>query len=72
MGLYTGNEGKPVVFDSGCTLTVLPYKSDFEGPITPVNKQMKVLGTSEQVTGEGTIAWTFRDDYGVEKYIRVK
>ena len=59
MGLYAGDEGKHVVFDSGCTLAVSPFESDFQGSITPVNKQMNGLGSTAQVTGEGTIVWTF-------------
>ena len=72
MGIYAGDEGTYVVFDSGCTLAVSPFKSDFQGSITPMNKQMNGLGATSKVTGEGTITWTFRDDYGVEKYIQVK
>ena len=33
---------------------------------------MNGLGAASQVTGEETIEWTFRDDYGIEKYIQVK
>ena len=56
MGLYTGSDYKPVVFDSGCTLAVTPFKSDFEGPINPVEKHMNGLGATAKETGEGTIA----------------
>ena len=60
------------MFDSGCTLAVTPFESDFQGPITPVKKQMNGLGATAQVTGEGTIGFIFRYDYGVDKYIQVK
>ena len=49
-----------------------PFESDFQGTITPVNMQMNGLGATAQVTGEGTIGWKFRDDYGGKKYIQVK
>ena len=52
MGLYAGDEGKSVVFDSGYTLAVSPFDSDFQGPINPVNKEVNGLGAKEQVTGE--------------------
>ena len=56
MGLYAGSDCKLVVFDSGCTLAVTTFKSDFEGPINPVEKHMNVLETTAKVTGEGSIA----------------
>ena len=56
MGFYTGSDYKPVVFDSGCTLAVTLFKSDFEGPIIPVDTYMNDLGNTVEVTGEGTIA----------------
>ena len=63
--LYAGSRDQiPIVFDSGCSITVTPCKDDFFGLITPVNKTMIGLGTNTQLVGEGLVKWVFRDDYG--------
>ena len=50
MSLYAGNEGTSVVFNSGRALAVSPFESDFQGSITPMNKQMSGLGATAKVT----------------------
>ena len=52
MILYTGSDYKSVAFDSGCTSAITPFKSDFEGPIIPVDKYMNGLGATTKVTGK--------------------
>ena len=39
-GYYTDSQQMNIVFDSGCTTSVTPNKSDFIGEITTVNKIM--------------------------------
>ena len=36
VGLYAGAYSKTMIFDSGCTLAVIPYELDFFGRIKPV------------------------------------
>ena len=73
VGLYIGDSKEiPIVFDTGCSVAVTPYKEDFIGPITPVVKTMTGLGSKVDVVGEGKITWVFRDDYGVKQTVLVK
>ena len=67
LGMYVGSREKiPIVFDSECSIAVIPCKDDFCGPITTVNRIMIRLGANAQVVGEGLVEWVFRDDYGVK------
>ena len=59
-------------FYSGCTTSVTPKKSDFVGDIKTVDKVMQGLSSTTKITGEGTIKWKIRDDFGVEQAIEVK
>ena len=73
VGLYVGDPQEvPIVFDTGCSVAVIPYKEGFIGPITPVEKTMTGLGSKVDVVGEGKLRWVFRDDYGVKQTIIVK
>ena len=72
MRFYAGGEGKYVIFDAGCTLAVTPCASDFEGPITTVDKYIHWSGVTVKVIGEGIIVWRFRDEFGVEQNIQIK
>ena len=73
VGLYVGDpKDVPIVFDTGCSVAVTPYKQDFTGTITPVEKTITELGSKVEVVGEGKIKWVFRDDYGVKHTIIVK
>ena len=71
-GVYKNEKGVDIIFDSGCTHAVTPYTQDFVGPITPTSKSMNGLGATAKITGEGTVLWQFRDDFGVTKKIRIK
>ncbi len=71
-GLYKGEKGVDIIFDSGCTHAVTPHETDFVGRVTPVAKVMNGLGAKANITGEGTVIWKFRDDYGVTKSVQVK
>ena len=42
------------------------------GTIKPVNKVMNGLGATANITGEGTFLWKFRDDFRINKSIKVK
>ena len=71
-GFYADNGDRPVVFDSGCSVSITPYKDDFVGKITHVKKTITGLSSTVQVEGEGTVLWSFYDDYGVIQHIKVK
>jgi hypothetical protein len=70
-GYYTDSQQMDIVFDSGCTTSVTPNKSDFVGDITEVHKIMQGLSSTTKITGEGMIKWKIRDDFGVEQIIEV-
>ena len=54
-GYYADSQQMDIVFDSGCTTSVTPNKSDFIGEITTVNKIMQGLSSTTKITGEGVI-----------------
>ena len=54
-GFYVGSGDKPVVFDSGCTMSITPFKEDFVGKIDPVQKTITGLSSTVEVEGEGTV-----------------
>ena len=69
---YQDDKGVNVIFEPRCTHALTPYKSNFVVRIRSVTKVMNGLGAKVNITGEGTIVWKFRDDYGVTKRIKVK
>jgi hypothetical protein len=52
----------PIVFDTGCSYSVTPFKEDFVGKLRPPNS-WSLLGIKEpiEVEAEGQIEWTMRD-----------
>ena len=38
VGMYVNDNDINIVFDTGCSVAVTPYREDFIGPITKVNK----------------------------------
>ena len=48
-GFYVGPGSKPIVFDSGCSIAVTPFKEDFVGGITLVQKTMSSLLSTSKV-----------------------
>ena len=71
-GYYKDEDNIGIIFDSGCTTTITPYTSDFEGQITSVKKTITGLGSTSEVVGEGTVRRTFRNNYGCAQNIKVK
>ena len=63
---------RPIVFDSGCTISISPYKEDCVGGLTQINKPITGLSSTVEVEGEGAVLWSFYDDYGVIQHIKVK
>ena len=62
----------PIVFDSGCTVAVTPYKNDVMGPTRPSTRAMNRISSSTPVKGEGEVGWNFVDDYEVTQYAIIK
>ena len=68
----TREEGLPIIFDSGCSVAVLPYEEDFGETLTKVSKTMVGLEVAVRVEGEGTLQWEFSDGYGIKYQIYAK
>ena len=54
-GIYVGPDLKPIIFDSGYSITVMPYRQAFVGELSPVNKSILGLNDMTEGEGEGTI-----------------
>jgi hypothetical protein len=55
----------PLVKDTGASVTVTPYATDFIGPITPVQEiEIKGIAAGLQVKGTGTIKYQYYNDNG--------
>ena len=67
----SGSDEVPIIFNSGCTITVTPYLSDFICPPTPIKKRMKGLSGSVKVDGQEFVDWFVKDDYGVTQHLKV-
>ena len=53
-----------VVLDSGCTCAITFDKSDFVGPIRPVQDvKLKGISSGLQVSGIGQVNWTFLNEH---------
>ena len=65
-GLYSSDIGIPIIFDSGCSVSVSPSKEDFGDTLVPSTKTMLGLEATVQVKGEGMVKWAFRDDCGIK------
>jgi hypothetical protein len=53
-----------IVLDSGCTCAITFDKSDFVGPIRPVQDvELKGISSGLQVAGIGQVIWTFLNEH---------
>ena len=63
----------PIVFDTGCSLSVSPFKSDFVGDLEePDVNDMRGLSDSVKVCGMGSVEWVVRDANGNVGTIRTR
>ena len=53
--MYVGPDSKPIIFDSGCSITVTSHRKDFVGELRPVKKSMLGLNGTAELEGEGLI-----------------
>jgi hypothetical protein len=49
-----------LIIDSGASVCITPFKTDFVS-YKPSTMKIKDLSSSNQVTGEGIVKWSFRD-----------
>ena len=56
-------ESYPVIWDSGATKSISPYKSDFIGKIEPAPLGLRIRGIAQglKVEGVGKVAWSVTD-----------
>jgi len=55
----------PLVFDTGASITITPIKTDFIGPIKPVQHvQIKGIASGLQAAGIGDVSYSFVNDSG--------
>ena len=62
----------PIMFDSGCTMVVTPFKNDVVVHSKPSTRTMNGISASAPVEGKGEVSWDFVDDYGVTQQTRIK
>ena len=67
-----GTERQPVVFDTGASLGITFDKSDFDGPITIPEGDLRLGGMAQglKIEGVGPVTWTFRNSDDSELTIR--
>jgi hypothetical protein len=63
-----------VIFDTGASLAISPYRSDFVADPTPLAKptQLGGMGKGLQIEGIGTVTWTFTAKDQTEIQIRTR
>ena len=52
-GYYIQEDNTKIIFDSGCSVSIAPFTSDFVGPLLPSNKTIGELTGKAKVEGEG-------------------
>jgi hypothetical protein len=63
----------PLVIDSGASITVTPYETDFITPIRPVqNTEITGIASGLQVKGIGTVSYSFHNDAGELQTLNIK
>jgi hypothetical protein len=53
----------PLIIDTGASVTITPFKTDFISPIQPVQPtQIQGIASGLQVVGKGDVSYTFKND----------
>jgi len=65
---------RPVIFDTGASLSITMDRSDFCGDITPTATDLYLggLGSNMKIEGMGPVRWTFLNTDGSEVSIRMQ
>ena len=69
-----GKDGSfPVIFDSGASISVSPYESDFVGELKKPSLTRRLQGIAKglEIKGEGHVAYSFQDVNGMLRTIKV-
>ena len=53
-----------IIVDSGASLSISPHKSDFIGPIQPVNLRLGGMADGMIIEGRGKVEWSFKTQNG--------
>ena len=61
----------PIVIDSGASVCLTPFQSDFITPIKDTSlSDLNGLSSTTKVVGEGTVSWTVYDMFGTVRTIK--
>ena len=62
----------PIVFDTGCSVSITPFQGDFVGIIQPckVSHINGVGNTTHKIAGVGVVEWSIYDANGEEFVIQ--
>ena len=62
-----------MIWDSGASFSLSPYKEDFVGPIKPAPIGLTIRGIAKGlvIAGVGHVAWTFEDEDGMLRTFKV-
>ena len=67
---FTPNEDEsginvPIVFDTGASISITPFKNDFVEPLEPPDvTEINGINSSAAIKGIGWVEWTIRDQFG--------
>ena len=72
MALGNDDGKKPIIFDTGASLAITPDKSDFDGPLSVPNGDLRLGGmaNSLRIEGMGTVTWMFTNPDGTQVRIQ--
>ena len=63
----------PLIFDTGCSCSITPRKSDFVSKIIPVNnKEMQGIGHKIKIEGKGWVEWDIIDENNMIARVRTQ
>jgi hypothetical protein len=62
----------PLVIDTGASVTITPFQTDFITPLQPVQQTtIQGIASGLQVAGRGTVCYTFRNDDGEQQTVEI-
>ena len=68
-----GPQDAPTVLDSGCSVSVTPFKEDFPGGIKETeDTEMHGLKDAVEIAGEGIVEWEIGDVFGGTATVRTR
>ena len=62
----------PLVIDTGASVTITPFQTDFITPLQPIQQTtIQGIASGLQVAGTGTVCYTFRNDDGEQQTVEI-